>query len=263
MSDAGTREKRKFSLEEKLEATYDRLKITSIFFCIGWFLFSVSWLGLFALNSALGGILTLIGWVIATGPLLIRMWAGGFKGAFNMPEYEVITTYADGRKESDGGVESAATNLIAQLILAGVMLLIGSIATLIYLVYLSIRYLVLHARVKSRPAFMQSGLLFIVLNIAFFAGGIAVGAVIQKAYFAARHAQTVKWESSINALIGQKVPLRGNTGLWDGKDWARPFKQLNKGDIVTVKSGDEGGYTLVEHEGDTGKVNSSFLVEKP
>jgi hypothetical protein len=185
MSDAGTQEKRQFSLEEKLETTYDRLKITSIFFCIGWFVFVFFFIGINYTSAKIIAMpFAFLGWAIIGGPMIARMWFGGLKNAFNLPEYEVVTTYKDGTKTSDGGLESQATNLVVQIIGVIIMVIVGVALTIIYMVYLTAKYLILYSRVKAKPAFLQGGLFIIVLNIAVFIAAIFLGAGIQNAAIA-------------------------------------------------------------------------------
>jgi hypothetical protein len=267
MSDVGTKEKRQFSLEEKLETTYDRIKITSIFFAIGWILFCVGFIGVsYSGTGGLGILLGFVGMAIASGPMIIRMLAGGFKEAFVMPEYEVITTYADGHKESDHGFESQATNLIAQIILSIILVIVGVAVTIIYMIYLSIKYIVLFLMVKAKPSFIHSAFFMMIVFIMALIVGVFAGAFVQKAVKAPDRAEKARVEKEVSTLqIGQTITINGNNiGLFDGENWSRPFKWLNKGDIVTVKSLDaNSSYIQIEHDGDIGFINPSSLLKKP
>jgi len=179
MSDTGIGEKKKLSLDEKLEATFVRLRTTSIFFCLGWTIASIFIVGIYHINSFLGILGFAIGWIVAASPMIGRMWTGGFKNAFKLPEYEVVTTYADGSKKNDGGLKSKAVNIGVQIFFGIIMIVIGVAITILYLIFLTMKYLILYLRVKSKPSFLKSGLLIIVVNIIVFLGAVLIGYGIQ------------------------------------------------------------------------------------
>jgi len=272
MSDAGTQEKRKFSLEEKLEITYERLKITSIFFSIGWAIVAIFFIGISYKSSGLGMLGFVVGWIIAALPIIGRMWAGGFKSAFNLPEYEVITTYGDGRKETDGGFESRTVNLGIQIFFGIIMVIIGVAITILYLIYLTLRYLILYLRVSNKPSFIQSGLFIIVINIAVFIGAVLIGAGIQKdasAQVSKRVAnELIQNEAAIK--VGERAVVKNNftdiySTRYDYDDYENDpvsIGTLHRGDIVTVRAhGEPPNIRLwrIEHNGVVGYVEANRL----
>jgi len=182
MSALEAKEKRQFSLEEKLESTYTRLKTTSIFFCMGWVFIGIFIIGIYNINNFLGMLGFVIGWIIIAIPMINRMWTGGFKKAFKLPEYEVFTTNEDGSKKSDGGFESRSLNLIIALAMAFIMIFIGGALTIFYMLFLKIKYTVLYIKIKPKLSFLRSGFLIMIFNIVVFLGVLAIGAGIQNSF---------------------------------------------------------------------------------
>ncbi|MDR0442370.1 MAG: hypothetical protein LBH44_03070 [Treponema sp.] len=275
MSDTGTKEKRQFSLEEKLEHTYKRLLTTSIFFGIGWIVFCILAVLLVpsGYNEGPTFFVMFVGMAVVSSPIIVRMWNGGFKGAFNLPEYEVITTYEDGRKESDHGVESGLSNLAVQIVLSIIMVIVGFAVTLIYIVFLLIKYTVLFLRVNVKPSFIKSGYFIVIITAAVFFGSMHIGGAIKDAKEAPFKAEEkAKMEKRISELadaiqIGQKVTITNDAGLRDGKgeDYIKwgTIKRFKKGDIVTIKSKEITAsrnelYIYAEHDGDIGYVNVGY-----
>ena len=72
-------------------------------------------------------IMWVVGYFIACGPALWRIITSGFMSLFNPESYVVITTYSDGSKESDGGMESMGFSFFNLVI----GLSIGAVAALI------------------------------------------------------------------------------------------------------------------------------------
>ena len=166
----------------KLEAIRKVLMKQSIFFCAGWFLFVISWIGLnYAMDhtSSTPAVIGLIGWGIIGFPKIWRLVLSGWGAAFKA-DYEVVTTYGDGSKTSDGGWESMQTNMIVKGIQILVLLIIGAFITMLHMIFLTFKYLFLYRKTTPKPAFIQSGLFIMVINVAVFIGSFVVGAVIQK-----------------------------------------------------------------------------------
>jgi hypothetical protein len=161
-------------VDGRLEATRRALLKNSIFFCVGWLLFMLYLFGGGVFSSAF----MLIGWGIIGGPKIWLAMLGGF-GAALKPDYEVVTTYGDGRRESDGGTQSVQMNFLARLVVIAVLYVIGGILTIITLVFLTIKYIVLHIATSPKPAFIKSGLFIIVMNIAVVFGSIVLAFIIQ------------------------------------------------------------------------------------
>ena len=265
MSDMGTQERRQFSAEEKLQVTFHRLKITSIFFCIGWLIFAIFLIGIsYTKASGIAPLFVLIGWAVVGLPMIGRMWIGGFKHAFNLPEYEVITTYSDGRKTTDHGAQSQMNNLFVQIFLALALIALGGIVTILYLVFLTIKYLAQYAMVKPKHSFMQSGLFFVALNVAVFIVAIFIGIGIQHGGTAQLIRDSNAQQAVLGSLeVGKTAAIAiDNCRLYVNGDITKgTIKTLMKGDIVTIVDKDTGFYMMwqVEHNGDIGFVNEGYL----
>lgn len=236
MSDVGTQEEKQTRLAGGLEVIYDRLKETAIFFCIGWFVIALS-LGVLPyilLNAGLVQFLSLLvflaGWAISAGPMIGRLWERGFMKMFEVPSYVVITTYADGRKESDGGAASAWAKLFMKLLGLALSVIIGSIATLLYSVYATIKYAVLYMQVKAKPVFLHTAYFLLVVTFAGLIGSIAVAAGLQKAGRAAQSA--ARGEKSTS---GYRYVL---TEAKDGVIIERYQGKIGGGDIVVPEEMD-------------------------
>jgi hypothetical protein len=144
--------------ESKLAAVRQRMLHTAIYACAGWILLMFVLL----FNSLMGFwafILFIAAAVIASWPMLRRMQAYGFTAVFQSVDsirYNVITTYGDGRKSSDGGSEAAGMRLFFTVLVWGIMLTLGIFLTLIYLVYLIIAYVIRYLVINPKPAFGQT-----------------------------------------------------------------------------------------------------------
>jgi archaellum component FlaF (FlaF/FlaG flagellin family) len=255
--------------EENREAIQKVLRKNSIFFCVGWFILMLSMIGLTYVWTRPGlgahpfvGFLNFLGWGIIGWPKIwIMIKGGGLKGALN-PSYEVVTTYSDGSRSSDGGAESAQMNILGLIIKIVLLYVIGGIIQIIHLIILTIRYMVLHLQVKPKPAFMQSGMFIIVINIAVLIGSVVVGATVQKIGLAparARYAAQVKQTEAARANIaGQTLTVNASTLNLraEASGTSRAIKTLNKGDTITatgnvtnvlwfpVESGSDKGYVF-------------------
>ena len=179
---------------EKLEAVHRELRFNSVFFWIGWMLLGIGffnmqmgyglWSGIFTvlLGSTLGEMFMRVGWGIIGLPKIIAMLFGGFGAALKGPlvDYEVVTTYGNGRVVSDGGAQSMQTNIILKLILIGVLYLLGGIITIFHLITLTFKYMGL--RVKANPILKPTGLVIMILNILMLLGGPVAGGAMQNAH---------------------------------------------------------------------------------
>jgi hypothetical protein len=170
-----------YTPEEKLEILHKGMKKNTIFFCIGWFVFAVSFVGLNYIDRTESWpmFLALLGWVIIGGSRIWMLLLFGLGAAFKA-DYEVITTDGYGNKSSDGGAESMLMNLFIKGGFMAVLAFIGAFITIIHLFIQTIKYFVINAKVTNKPAFKESCLYLIVMNIAVFFGSVVVGAVIQK-----------------------------------------------------------------------------------
>ena len=166
-------EKVEISNEQKLAATYKRLLITILFSCIGWSIF------VYAFNYAFNPFLMLLGGAVVSAPILwIMARGGGLKDAFHTDEYEVVTTYSDGSKKSDGGSESFLMGCIVKIFMAFFVVFLGCLITIGLLVWLIIRYIILYGKVSEKPSFIKSGFLLMLIGLAVFIGsGMVIGAM--------------------------------------------------------------------------------------
>ena len=161
------------TINDKLAIVQKRILTTVFFLCLGW---AVLWIGvgLLGINNPL----PVISVVIAPLPMLLRMWRSGFGAMFQIPDYVVITTHGDGRRTSDGGAEAASINLFLRLLKIFIGIVIGFIATMVYLVILLIHYTALFVQAKPKPKFLKSAYMIyiigaIVLLLALVGNGIA------------------------------------------------------------------------------------------
>jgi hypothetical protein len=153
------------SPEQKMAATYKRLLITVIFCCIGWPIF------LYAFNHSFNPLIMLLGGAIVSAPLLwIMLRGGGFKDIFKTDEYEVITTYSDGSKKSDGGSESFIMGLITKIIGAVFLIFIGCVITIGLLIFMIVRYIKLYLQVSEKPPFIKSAFPILIAGAVVFIG---------------------------------------------------------------------------------------------
>ena len=147
------------SIEQKLAAVHKRIMITVIFCCVGWPVF------LAGFTYQAGMIVMALGAIIVSGPILFRLWKGGIGGAFKTDEYEVVTTYSDGSKRSDGGSESFLMGLLIKLFLGIVLIIIGCLVTIGYLLFLIVRYIMLYLKASEKPALLKSAFLWMALGL--------------------------------------------------------------------------------------------------
>jgi len=173
-------------VQEKLEGVRRALLKNSIFFCVGWFVLMVTLLGLNYLGGMGSFIYKLSGWLIFFGWGCIgwpKIWiiikGGGLGGALKA-DYEVVTYENGVRVSSDGGSQSLGTNFIMKIVQMGLLYVIGTFIQVIHLLILTIKSMVLHGKAQPKPAFRQSCLFIIVMNIAVFIGSPILGIVIQQ-----------------------------------------------------------------------------------
>ncbi|MCL1812574.1 MAG: hypothetical protein FWG29_03525 [Treponema sp.] len=180
------------STEEKLAATYKRILITVIFCCIGWPIF------LYAFNYSMNPLVMLLGGAVVSAPILwIMARGGGLKDVFKTDEYEVVTTYSDGSKKSDGGTESFIMGLITKIIGLVLVILIGCLITIGLLVYMTISYVKLYLQASNKPAFVKSAFPILLAGLIVFIGsGIVVGNIARASAAKAR-----KEAKEINMII--------------------------------------------------------------
>ena len=193
------------STEEKLAATYKRILITVLFCCIGWPIF------LYAFNYSMNPLVMLLGGAVVSAPILWFMArGGGLKDVFKTDEYEVVTTYSDGSKKSDGGTESFIMGLITKILGLILMIFIGCLITIGLLVFLTVRYIKLYLQASQKPSFIKSAFPILLAGLIVFIGsGIVVRGIAR-----ASAAKAWKEAKEINMMI--EVPQQR---LADYNDW--------------------------------------------
>jgi hypothetical protein len=178
-----TKEQAEFLPEdvEKLFATHERIAFIFKYAILG---FATMLIFRF-LGLIFGGFIWLflaqIGLVILCWPMYQRIRQYGFWDALRVDDYEVITTYTDGSRSSDGGFESTIFNLFLRFAVLAIQFLAAMYGTLFYMIYLFIKYSIQYLRCSIRPPFQISafpqmllciGLLFGIAFIGFFEGFI-------------------------------------------------------------------------------------------
>ena len=193
------------SPEQKLAALYKRILITVIFCCVGWPIF------LYAFNYSMNPLVMLLGGAVVSAPILwIMLRGGGLKDVFKTDEYEVVTTYRDGSKKSDGGTESFLMGLIVKFIGLILVIFIGCLITIGLLVYMIIKYIRLYLQVSEKPAFIKSAFPIILAGLIVFVGsGIVVNGIARASAAKARKA------AEINMMIEAPQDLLANYNFAD------------------------------------------------
>ena len=160
-----------YSLAQKLTATHIRLLITVMLGCVGWTMF---WGGIAgSMDSGWYFLVMLVGMLVAPGPILQRMkQSGGLMGALQVNEYYTVTTYSDGRKTTEYDMASSWGDIMLKAAMWLVLIFVGGVITIIYTIWLSVKYFVQYSKVDEKPPFWNSGfpvmifcLIFIVLGM--------------------------------------------------------------------------------------------------
>jgi len=164
--------------------------MASVLFWIGWPMFAIGFMNQMAFHDikvtffriSLNTFLVALGWCILGLPKIIAAFRGGFGAALTFSDYEVVTTYSDGSKHSDGGTESATMNMGFNAIAGLVIIAIGGLLALINIAIFTFKCF---AEKRLMPVVM--------VNIIIFAGGLVVGGIIQNVdnakHFATRDAK--------------------------------------------------------------------------
>ena len=163
------------SPEQKLEATYKRLLITIIFCCIGWPVF------LYAFNHTFNPLIILLGGAIVSAPILwIMARGGGLQDVFKTDEYEVITTYSDGSKKSDGGTESFLMGILTKFFGLILVVFLGCLITIGLLIFMVVRYIRLYSKVSEKPPFIKSAFpILIAAAVVFLGSGFVINLLVK------------------------------------------------------------------------------------
>jgi hypothetical protein len=192
MSDIDEKEERR---QEVLAKVYKDYLITVICCCVGW-------TGYQSIAASTGGdmdggaggviklLLMLISLWIIIGPVFMKIMKSSVAGAFFFwQDYEVITTYSDGTKTSDGGAESMGAGIFMFGFKLVAALFLSLIITVIKLIYLPIRTIICYLMVRQKPNFLFSPFPVLIVSLAVFFGAAIIP---QKIAAAAEHAANVK-----------------------------------------------------------------------
>jgi hypothetical protein len=265
------------SVQDKMAAINKRMLHTIICLVLGWamLLFGAVTLSM----STVGGLLVLLSFLIAPAPMLGRMWKGGFKTAFNLPEYTVVTTYASGRKESDYGAQSAMVNLIVKGFFLVIGIIIGFIATAIYLVILIIKYIALYTQAKPKPAFIRTAFFLLIIAVLSLPGIIVLSGLgrnaISRADYAAFRKEHSAFISAVENAERQNVTAYTmstarqartvSMGWYDDPDSRQGWntKWIPIGETVIIVGPVSGRSVPVLHEGDKGTISIENLSLTP
>jgi len=169
--------------EQKLAATGKRLLITVVFCCIGWPVF------LYAYNYSINPLIMFIGGAIVSAPILFVMAKGGtLKDIFKTDEYEIITTYSDGRKSSDFGAQSLVIGFIIKIFMFFLIIFLGCIITPGLLLFLFFMYSILYLQVSEKPSFIRSAFpAMIAALLIFIVSGLVVNGMVNARARASDH----------------------------------------------------------------------------
>jgi len=230
-------EKVKLSPEESLARVYTDMRKTIMFFSIGWIIFMF---GATIAGEPGNMFLMLLGAAIAAGPIVAILFLGGsFAGLFKA-DYEVITTYSDGSKKSDGGAESRSNNMTVAFILALIAIFIGIVVQFIRLIIQISKHFYYTRKVAQKPDFLHSGTFLIVIGFAVLIGAPAIFSPIGSAKEKARVAAIVKESNAALVELAKAAPILGTK---DEKFMARvnePISAIGSYDADTeLKQGDE------------------------
>ncbi|MDR2965884.1 MAG: hypothetical protein LBU88_08920 [Treponema sp.] len=104
--------------------------------------------------------------LLAGMPILINFIIGGFtKDFFYWQRFEVITTYKDGRKESDHGLNSGPINIVKFAFLGLFLIWAFALITPIKYAYLCIKYLIYLIIARKKSVLMWTGFIPIAMCV--------------------------------------------------------------------------------------------------
>jgi len=166
-----TEEQQRFA---KLEYLRMGLVLNIVSTAAGMILFSFVYSHFESFNKPLVGVLLMIlGLAFIAVPVLYKFsQVKSIVAMFDMQEYEVITTYKDGHKESDHGLGSQMNNFFISAILTIILFALAIVIQPIREIVMIIKYAVLSA--SEKPPFFRSALFYAVLLAAGFVGSLLI-----------------------------------------------------------------------------------------
>ena len=130
--------------------------------------------------------LTFIGFLIIAMPMTIKWYKSGWSSLFYWREYEVITTYSDGRQSSDHGAESFQLGMLFKAIMLVFVMFASCFFMFGKIIYLTFKCFLANKNATGKP-FAQSGIFKVILM------GLAVLVIIP-----------------IISLVLSHLPIKGN-----------------------------------------------------
>ena len=139
--------------------------------CIGWTLF---WGGISgSMDNGWYFLAVFVGMLIAPAPILQRMKQnGGLMAALEVKEYYTVTTYSDGRKTTEYDMANSWGDLMLKGLMWLVLIFIGGVITIIYTVWLSVKYFFQYSKVDEKPPFWNSGFPVMIFCLVFVIFGM-------------------------------------------------------------------------------------------
>jgi len=251
-------ERQMVSPEESLARVYKDMKKTMTFFVVGWIIFMF---GSLLVSEPGNMFLILLGAAICAGPVVAILFTGAsFAGLFKA-DYEVITTYSDGSKKSDGGAESRSNNMMMALILAIIAIFVGIIVQLIRFCIQTGKYYYYNSKVSQKPDFLHSGTFIIVIGFAVLIGAPTVFGTIKSVKEAAARAAV---KAAVNApLKGQTAKVIGDVNLRaEANGQSAVVKTLTNNSTLTMTGENVNFWVPVEQDGSKGYVFGLNLIRR-
>jgi hypothetical protein len=112
------------------------------------------------------GLLFILGYLIACGPMILRILSKGLlAGVFDFSSYVVVTTYSDGSTSSDGGAASFDFNAFKLIIGLSVGVCVASIATLLSIIGQWVYLIIMCFVGKNKAPFPAVMPLFLIFTV--------------------------------------------------------------------------------------------------
>ncbi len=137
-----------------------------IFCCIGWLLITV--------GLKITPFLALAGALVISVPSVLAVRRYGFKNIFNY-DYQIVTTYRDGRKTYDVDLGGKLGLMVVQLILT---IFVGVVVTPIRYIAYCIKFSANSKKLNWTPAFKEGIWLPTVVGVGVFVLGIVLASVL-------------------------------------------------------------------------------------
>nr|AGS51851.1 hypothetical protein [uncultured bacterium contig00117] len=189
------------TFEEKM-ANLKAKALSDVIFCsIGWFIF---WFGFQSrIGPMNGAILAFGGVLIGIWPLLGKfMQTRSWSALFFWRDYEVVTTYGDGRRSSDGGAQSGMIKLILYAILFFFIVFVLAILMPVRILFYVGKYTYYYVKVSPKPAFLTSAYPVLIFAVVWLVAAILLAQSIGGAYI---DAQSEKLRIKDNAIVQAMV----------------------------------------------------------